>query len=44
MYSFTPYSAVIDMENGKVLAKDTDTTTYLSVGQIMSAVQQANSD
>jgi hypothetical protein len=42
-YPFTPYSAVIDMEDGKVLAMDTQ-SSYLSTGQILSAVQQANSD
>ena len=42
-YAFTPYSAVIDMQTGEVLAMDTQ-TSYLSTSQIMAAVNQANSD
>lgn len=42
-YSYWPYTGVIDMETGNVLAKDTD-TQFLTTSQIMSAVQQANSN
>jgi len=42
-YPFTPYSAVVDMEDGTVIAMDTS-SVYLSTGDILSAVQQANSD
>jgi hypothetical protein len=42
-YSYFPYPGVIDMETGNVLAKDTD-TQFLTTSQIMSAVEQANSD
>lgn len=36
-YSFFPYSAVIDMRTGEVIAKDTD-TVYLTVTDILAAV------
>jgi hypothetical protein len=42
-YPFTPYSAVVDMEDGTVISMDT-TSYYLSTGDILDAVQQANSD
>ena len=42
-YSYFPYTGVIDMETGNVLAKDNG-TDLLTTSEIMSAVQQANSD
>ena len=42
-YPFFPYSAVIDMEDGTVIAMDTS-SSYLTTTQILNAVQQANSD
>lgn len=39
-YSFTPFSAVISMRTGEVVAVDTD-STYLSVQQIVDAVNLA---
>ena len=35
--SFTPYTAVIDMNTGEVIAKDTD-TVYMTVNDILTAV------
>jgi hypothetical protein len=35
--SFTPYTAVINMRTGQVIAMDTD-TTYLTVPDILAAV------
>jgi hypothetical protein len=42
-YPFVPYSAVVDMEDGTVIAMDTS-TSYLSTTDILNAVQSANSD
>ena len=39
--SFTPYSAVINMRTGQVIAMDTS-SVYLSVQDILNAVNQAN--
>ena len=39
-YSFFPYTAVVNMRNGEVIAMDTD-TSYLTVEQILAAVQEA---
>jgi hypothetical protein len=39
-YSFTPYTAVVDMRNGEVIAKD-QSGAYLSVQQIIAAVGEA---
>jgi hypothetical protein len=43
MYQFTPFTAVIDMENGEVLAVDT-MTSQLGTAQITNLVQAANED
>ena len=43
MYSYWPHTLVLDMEDGTVLGKDVD-TTFLTTGQIMQYVNQANSD
>lgn len=42
-YPFFPYSAVVDMEDGTVIAMDTS-SYYLSTADILAAVQEANSD
>lgn len=39
-YSFTPYTAVVDMRNGEVIAKDSQ-GAYLSTTQILAAVEEA---
>jgi hypothetical protein len=39
-YGFTPYSAVIDMRSGEVIAKD-NSGAYLTVQNIIDAVEQA---
>jgi hypothetical protein len=39
-YGFTPFTAVIDMRNGEVLAKDSQ-SDFLTVQDIISAVEQA---
>jgi hypothetical protein len=36
-YTFFPYTAVIDMRNGEVIAKDTD-AAFLTVPDILAAV------
>jgi len=40
-YSFTPYSAVINMRNGEVIAMDVSASEYLSVQDIVDAVDSA---
>jgi hypothetical protein len=42
-YSFTPFAAVVDMENGEVLAMDTYTAP-LPAATLLNAATQANED